>query len=139
MKVRGTVRACVAGLAALSVIATASPASAAAVYYYDVVANLDGKWKAYSSYSWYDYNYSRLCVRTYNSVAGAESYAELRSINPSEYGIGKVWDRNPLDGKADCIPLSGTSLGREVTLDVVHYNAAGVLDSAGTDRFVVGR
>lgn len=48
-------------------------ASAAAVYYYDVVANLDGKWKAYGSYSWYDYNYSRLCVRTYNSVAGAES------------------------------------------------------------------
>lgn len=136
MKVRGILRACVAGLAALSVVATASPASAAAAYYHEVAAKLDGKWKALGTFYWYDYSHSLLCVRTYNSVAGAKSYAELRSVDPA-FGYGKVWDITPLDGRPGCIELTGTMLTREVSLEVVHYNSAGVVDSAATDRFVV--
>lgn len=123
------------GLALL--IVSTGPAAAAAERYVEAAATLDGKWKALGSY-YRDIDGTtndQLCVRTYNSVAGASSYAAIKDAHTGEF-YAWVFDTVATDGQPTCTPRRNFGLaGKDLVMIVEHENTAGHVDAKTTKPF----
>ncbi|MFB6720540.1 hypothetical protein ACFCV3_10285 [Kribbella sp. NPDC056345] len=94
-----------AAIALALLVVSTGPAAAAAERYIDAAATLDGKWKSLGSYyrNLDGTTDDRLCVRTYNSMAGARSFAAIKDANTGEF-YAWVFDNSALDGEPACTP-----------------------------------
>ncbi|GAA1696608.1 hypothetical protein GCM10009745_48340 [Kribbella yunnanensis] len=126
-----------AAIALALLVVSTGPAAAAAEVYVEAAATLDGKWKALGTY----YRNldgtvnDQLCVRTYNSVAGAESYAAIKDAHTGEF-YAWVFDTQATDGEPACTPRRDFRLaGKDLVLIVEHKNASGNLDARKTKPF----
>jgi hypothetical protein len=86
--VKKVIRTIVAMALALTGIVSVAPAAQAHSTRVDAVVVMNGEWKAYA---WVDTGSGKLCVRAYNSPAGAQAYAVVSSARSGEVW-GRVWD-----------------------------------------------
>ncbi|WP_405064363.1 hypothetical protein OG474_22660 [Kribbella sp. NBC_01505] len=117
-------------------VVSAGPAAAAAEVYVEAPATLDGKWKALGSYARNidGTTIDKVCVRTYNSVPGATSYAAIKDARSNEY-YAWVFDTNATDGQPECERGNFRLAGKDLVLIVEHENASGHLDARTTKPF----
>ncbi|SDI31584.1 hypothetical protein SAMN05192558_107102 [Actinokineospora alba] len=112
-----------AGLVSASV-ATAAPASADDRPWTQLITNDAGKWKAYGIHEYWN---DQICVRAYNSVAGAKAKIELQVIGGNTY---VKYDEGG-DEARSCLPIPDLG-GRGVALKIFHLPVSGsVVGSLG--------